>query len=152
MTAAHRTVETLRVEFYYPEHAPREADPHYHVFRETRRRLKRLGALKCWIDNADCRGEIELHHSLVEFSLANIVDVAHFRALYPEFQIASDDAFLDWINSEANCLPLCAQHHRGVLGIHSIHYSGWVAQRFMKAGVSPPERKLPPGEVAGSNS
>ena len=142
MTAAHHTTQTLRIEFFYPEHAPRERDPHYHVFNETRRRLKRLGALKCWIDNADCRGSIELHHSLVEFSLANIVDVDHFRALYPEFHIESDAAFLDWINAEANLLPLCSLHHRGVLGIHSVLYSGWVVQRFMKAGVTPPERKL----------
>ena len=143
MTAAHEATETFRIVFSYPEHEPREDDPHYHVFNETRRRLKRLGALKCWIDNADCRGSIELHHSVVEFSLANIVDVDHFRALYPEFHIESDDAFLDWINSEGNCLPLCSWHHRGVCGIHSILYSGWVVQRFMKEGVAAPERKLP---------
>ena len=141
MTAAHRTTETLRIEFFYPEHEAREHDPHYRVFDETRRRLKRLGALRCWIDNADCRGNIELHHSLVEFSLANIVDVDHFRVLYPEFHVESDEAFLDWINAEANLLPLCAFHHRGVCGIHSILYSGWVVQRFMKAGVAAPEQK-----------
>jgi len=141
MTAAHTVKETFCISFTFPEHEPREMDPHYHVFSAARRRLKRLGALKCWIDNADCRGAIELHHSLVEFSLANIVDVDHFRELYPEFHIEGDAAFLDWINSEGNLLPLCAMHHRGVLGIHSILYSGWVVQRFMKEGVTAPQRR-----------
>jgi hypothetical protein len=150
MTAAHRTVETFRIACAYPEHEPRESDPHYHVFHETRRRLKRLGALKCWIDNADCQGNIELHHSLVEFSLANIVDVDHFRALYPEFHVESDDAFLDWINGEGNLLPLCSRHHVGILGIHTIHYPAWVVQRVMKAGVTAPEQKLPAVAVVRS--
>ena len=129
----------------YPAHEPRTTDPHYAVFNETRARLKKLGALTCWIDNADCdhAHPIELHHSSVEFALANIVDVAHFRQLYPDFGIADDAAFLDWVESEGNLLPLCKMHHTGILGIHTIHYPAWQLQRVMKAGIPVPERKVP---------
>ena len=146
MTEAHSTTEHLTLLQTFPAHEPRESDPHYHVFNETRARLKKLGALKCWIGNADCSLDypIELHHSTVEFALCNIVDVEHFRKLYPEFQIASDEAFLEWIEGEGNLLPLCKMHHVGILGIHTIHYPGWLVQRFMKAGVDAPERKVSP--------
>jgi hypothetical protein len=139
LTAAHKQIETFHIAYEYPSHEPRASDPHYRAFNAAHDRLKRLGALKCWIGNADCQGAIELHHNVVEFALANTVDVAHFEQLYPEFKIASDEEFLTWIEGEGNLLPLCAFHHRGVCGIHSIHYPAWQVQRFMKAGVGPPE-------------
>lgn len=144
MTDAHSVTEHLTLLQLYPEHIERQNDPHYHAFNAARNRLKRLGKLVCWINNADCDHEhpVELHHSTVEFALANIVDVAHFRELYPEFHIESDDAFLEWVESEGNLLPLCKMHHTGILGIHVIHYPGWLVQRFMKAGIQAPERKV----------
>lgn len=142
VTPAHTAKETESFLYTFPAHEPRESDPHYHAFNAARRRLEKLGALKCWIDNADCQGAIELHHAIVEFSLAQIVDVAHFEKLYPEFKIDDDEKFLTWINAEANLLPLCVQHHRGVIGVHSIHYPAWVVQRFMIQGITAPERKV----------
>jgi len=142
ITPAHAQIETLRLQYSYPAHEPREEDPHYHVFNETRRRMEKSGLLKCWIGNADCCGNVELHHDKVEFSLANIVDVDHFRKLFPEFGIDDDQEFQDWIEGEGNLLALCEMHHRGLLGIHSIHMPAWCIQRYMKAGVSPPERVI----------
>lgn len=143
MTDAHTRTQRITIQYTYPAHEPRASDPHYRVFNAARRRLERLGALTCWIGNQDCSQEpIELHHSTVEFSLANIVDVQHFEQLYPEFHIVSDEDFLTWIEGEGNLLPLCPMHHRGVLGIHSISYPGWQVQRFMRAGVTAPERKI----------
>lgn len=144
MTPAHAITEHLTLCYEYPAHDPRKGDPHYRAFNEAKARLKRLGKEVCWIDNADCDHDhpIELHHSTVEFALANIVDTAHFERLYPEFKIASDEEFLNWVESEGNLLPLCKMHHVGILGIHTIHYPAWLVQRFMKAGVVPPERKV----------
>jgi hypothetical protein len=71
------------------------------------------------------------------------VDSAHFAELYPEFGITDDESFLAWCESQQNLLPLCAMHHRGVLGIHTIHYPAWIVQRELKAGVAAPERKAP---------
>jgi len=140
VTPAHEQRETETFIYSFPEHEAREDDPHYKAFDAAKRRLERLGKMKCWIDNADCHGNIELHHSVVEFALANIVDVTHFEQLYPEFKIENDEEFLTWIEGEGNLLPLCANHHRGVVGIHSIHYPAWLVQRVMKAGVGAPER------------
>lgn len=144
MTKAHSVTEHLTLLQVFPEHEPRETDPHYAAFNRTRARLERLGKLQCWINNADCdhAHPIELHHATVEFSLVNIVDEAHFAQLYPEFHITDDESFLAWVESEGNLLPLCIQHHRGVLGIHTVHYPAWLVQRFMKAEVTAPERSL----------
>ena len=148
-TAAHVERITETTEYHYPAHEPRKGDPHYTAFDEARKRLARLGKLVCWIGNDDCdvAHPIELHHSLVEFALANIVDEVHFAALYPEFKIGSDADFLAWIESEGNLLPLCKRHHTGLLGIHTIHYPAWLVQRFMRTGVPKPEMKV---EVAAS--
>lgn len=144
MTDAHQSTQHLTLLDSFPAHEPRKTDPHYAAFNACRQRLKKLGKLQCWINNADCdhTRPIELHHSIVEFSLANIVDSKHFGELYPEFHVADDESFLTWIEGEGNLLPLCVVHHRGVLGIHSILYSPWLVQRFMKAGVTEPERKV----------
>jgi hypothetical protein len=143
MTDAHTQTEHLTLAYAFPDHAPRTSDPHYHLFHETQRRLKKLGSWKCWIGNADCSaGPLEMHHSLIEFSLANIVDSAHFAALYPEMHIMSDEDLLNFVESEGNMTILCPMHHRGILGIHTIHYPAWIVQRFMKAGAVAPERKV----------
>ncbi|GAC1530318.1 MAG: hypothetical protein NVS2B16_37300 [Chloroflexota bacterium] len=150
MTSAHSMTENITLLQIFPEHEPRASDPHYAAFNKARARLKKLGALKCWIGNDDCSTKypIELHHATVEFALANIVDVPHFQQLYPEFSVKSDEEFLTWIEGEGNLLPICKMHHTGVLGIHTIHYPGWLVQRFMKAGVAAPERKVTAKDVA----
>lgn len=143
VTDAHSVTQHLTIQYTYPAHEPRRSDPHYKAFNAARRRLERLGALKCWIGNGDCSHEpIELHHSTVEFSLANIVDVQHFAALYPEFRVESDEDFLAAIESEAGMLPLCLRRHRGDIGIHSILYSPWLVQRFKKADAPLPAQRI----------
>jgi hypothetical protein len=144
VTAAHTVTEHLTLAYAYPAHEARRSDPHNAVFAATKKRLRALGHWQCWINNADCGGgPLECHHSLVEMSLAQIVDEAHFRQLYPEFNLGqSDEDFLNWIQSEGNMTILCPMHHRGILGIHTIHYSAWIVQRFMKEGVTDPEQAV----------
>ena len=138
-TPAHEQRETIRLIVAYPEHLPRESDPHYKAFHEARKRLERLGALKCWIGNAECSpGPIELHHDKVEFSLIPDVDVSKFDEAYGLH--LTDDEFLTYVEGEGNLLPLCAQHHRGHLGIHSLPYPFFVVQKYLKAGVAAPAR------------
>lgn len=153
-TPAHKQIEVFHLEYNYPEHEPRETDPHYHLFNEARKRLEKLGRLECWIDNEDCAGGIELHHAQVEFALANDVDVQLFDHLYPELHCTDDEEFLAFVESEGNLLPLCVQHHRGLLGIHTIHYPAWLVQRVMAKGVQAPERKVSTvggGEASGTH-
>ena len=141
LTAAHTETVTYRVTLLFPEHAPREHDPHYHVFNETRRRLIRLGALKCWVSNKDCAGDIELHHNLIEDCLINDVDRMKFALDHPQFTTESDDQFLDLVQGPDNLLPLCRMHHIGALGIHVMPYSAWNIQKYLKDGVAAPGRK-----------
>src|SRR5438445_6659599 len=99
MTDAHSEVQHLALQYSYPAHEPRADDPHYHYFNEARARLKKAGKLTCWINNADCKGGIELHHNAVEFALANEVDISRFAELYPEFAIKDDEDFYRVIES-----------------------------------------------------
>lgn len=125
----------------YPIHEPRETDPHYPAFNRVRDAMEKAGTLVCFIGNQDCGGgPIELHHNIIEFALSTIVDPDHFARLYPQFGISGEEALLEWCESDANLLPLCPNHHRGILGIHTIHYPAWIAQRFLLAGAADPEK------------
>ena len=137
---AHQQKTTLHIVEMYPAHEPRETDPHYHFFNAARARLAGLGKLICWVGNADCAGQIELHHSTCEFALANGVDVSKFTQLYPEFGVTTDEAFLTWVEGEGNLTPLCKIHHTGILGVHCLPYPVFLPQRFWKAGLVAPGR------------
>ena len=141
MTPAHTESETIRLAIAYPAHEPRETDSHYAAFNACRRRLKSLGALVCWIGNADCDSArpVELHHDKVEFSLAEDVDPARFSEAYG-LHLESEDEFLSFVESEGNLLPLCVFHHRSHGGIHFIPYPLWVVQRYLKDGVAAPAK------------
>jgi len=143
MVPAHEQSITLHIVECYPSHEPRESDPHYHYFNEARARLKRLGKLKCWIGNEDCAGQIELHHSAVEFALANGVDLSKFEELYPEFKITCEEDFLRCIEGEGSLTPLCKIHHTGILGVHSLPYPNWLPQKFWKKGTVAPAHSVP---------
>ena len=130
---SHTQSETDRLVFYYPDHEPREDDPHYSLFNATRARLVKLGSLKCW--RCGATEKIELHHSEIEFSLQNGVDPAKFEAAHPEFRITSDDEFQAWVEGEGNLLPLCMECHRGTVGIHHVPYPCWLIGRYWKTGL-----------------
>jgi hypothetical protein len=131
------TIELLAV---YPDHEPRNEDPHYVYFREARERLKSLGKLRCWICGTD--KNVELHHDKVEYALINGVDIEKFRETFPEFGISSDEDFLRFVESEGNLTPLCTLHHRGYLGIHNLPYPLWLPQKFWKSNLPPPARTI----------
>jgi hypothetical protein len=145
VVVAHAETVQLRIAVAYPAHEPREADPHYAAFHAARTRLARLGRLVCWIGNADCdhAHPVELHHDKVEFSLIQDVDPARFAEAYG-LHLADDAAFLDYVESEGNLLPLCVFHHRGHGGIHVLPYPWWVVQRYLRDGVAAPARQVGP--------
>jgi len=143
VTPAHTQQTTLHLLEFYPAHEPRETDPHYHLFNQTRARLEKLGKLVCWVcgkDGAAAGHPIELHHNRVEFALANGVDLTKFEAAYPEFGLvnATEDQFLDWIESEGNMLPLCKLHHTGSQGIHCIPMPIWQALKYWRDDLPTP--------------
>lgn len=137
MTAAHDQSMTIHVLAHVPEHAPREDDPHYHLFEQAKSRLKRQDLWKCAISDDLCGGQLELHHSHVEFSQANAVDPAKIeKALGLHFD--DDEAFQQWIESPGNLEVLCVNHHRTHYGVHVIPSALWETLRWHRAGQPAP--------------
>jgi hypothetical protein len=137
MTEAHDHTVSLRIVEHTPAHEPREGDPHFMAFRAARRRLKAAGLLRCVVCGSTGTPEqpIELHHSRVEFSFQNGVDVGKLNELYG---LHLDDAsFADWINSPGNCEPLCVTHHRGLEAVHLLPEPVWNAVRVWRDDLPP---------------
>lgn len=133
ITAAHDQMMTIHVETHVPDHAPREDDPHYHLFEQAKARLKRQGLWKCIIADELCGGEPELHHTYIEFSQINEVDPKKVEeSLGLHFD--NDEEFQQWAESPGNLEVLCANHHRTHYGIHVIPGPLWEALRFRMVG------------------
>ncbi len=145
MTAAHDQRLTLHLLAHVPEHEPRETDPHYHLFMEAKARLNRQGLWKCVIGDDLCSGQVELHHSHIEFSLINTIDPDKVaKALGLHFD--DDEAFQAWVEGPGNLEPLCATHHRTHLGVHVLPGPFWEPLRFRKAGTLPVAEFVPARE------
>jgi hypothetical protein len=145
-TLEHDQMMTVHILTHVPEHAPREDDPHYHLFEQAKARLKRQGLWKCLIDDDLCEGDPELHHTHVEFSQINQVDEKKIQeALGLHF--ASDEEFQVWAESPGNLEVLCANHHRAHYGIHVIPGPLWEALRFHKTGTGPAAEFVPADDV-----
>src|SRR5258707_8535783 len=134
-----------------PPHPARTSDPHYADFSAYH---KAHGATaRCYIGErigfGDCMDAqlrpcptppgggtpeltppqpgLELHHSIVEFSLQQGVDLAALEHDYPGI---SDPAQVGaWIETDANFRWLCAWHHRGAAGAHTASHSDWSASQ-----------------------
>lgn len=146
VTVAHDQAMTLHVLAHIPDHAPREDDPHYHLFEQAKSRLKRQGLWKCIIGDDLCGGEPELHHTFIEFSQINQVDPKKIQqALGLHFE--NDEDFQIWAESPGNLEVLCAQHHRAHYGIHVIPGPLWEALRFRHAGSEAAAEFVPASEA-----
>ena len=146
VVAAHDQLMTLHIRQHVEEHAPRETDPHYHLFEQAKARLKRQGLWKCIIDDDLCGGQAELHHSHVEFSEIGQADPAKIeRALGLHF--ASDEDFQAWAESPGNLEVLCVEHHRAGYGIHQLPEPLWQAVRFKRDGAPAPAEFVPAKEL-----
>jgi len=146
VTAAHDQMMTIHVETHVPDHAPREDDPHYHLFEQAKARLKRQGLWKCIIADELCGGEPELHHTYIEFSQINEVDPKKVQeSLGLHFD--NDEEFQKWAESPGNLEVLCANHHRTHYGIHVIPGPLWEALRFRMVGTAAAAEFVTAGEV-----
>lgn len=128
---------SIRILEHIPSHEPRAGDKHYAAFNAARRRLKKAGLLKCVVCGSEGTREqpIELHHSHVEFSFQNGVDVAKLNELYGLH--LDETSFTDWINSPGNLEPLCLTHHRGLEAVHLLPEPVWNAVRIWRDDLPP---------------
>jgi hypothetical protein len=145
-TAAHTQSETLHILMRVPTHDRREDDPHYHLFEQAKARLKRQGLWKCIVDDDLCGGQVELHHTWLEFSQINEADPAKVaKALGLHFE--SDEDFQVWAESPGNLEPLCKNHHTSHFGVHMLPGPLWEAIRFRKSGTEAPAEFVPAKDV-----
>ena len=105
---AHDQNVTHSYRLHYPAHPAREGDPHYRDFDAYRRRTR--ASAVCAVgggrnDFSECEGGLELHHSHVEFSLQNGVDLKWLEADYPG--ISNPDKVGAWVESADNLEWLC---------------------------------------------
>ena len=134
---AHDQKVTNSYIVHYPAHPERTDDPHYKDFNAYRERTKATAV--CAIggarqDFSECYGGLELHHSHVEFSLQNGVDLKWLEAAYPG--ISNPDEVGAWVESADNLEWLCESHHRGVGGIHHASASDFEAEKFVRNLIS----------------
>ena len=145
---AHEQAESHHYLMHFPPHPARESDPHYADFHHYHR-LHRATA-RCYIGErigfGDCRDDqfrpcpppdgdgeqpgLELHHSHVEFSLQNGVDLAALEKDYPG--ISDPSQVGEWVESDVNFRWLCSWHHRGSAGAHTASHSDWEASQYVQ--------------------
>jgi hypothetical protein len=150
MTKEHSQKMNIHLITNIPEHAPREEDPHYHMFNEVKGRIKRAGLWKCIIDDDLCAGTPELHHSHIEYSQIENTDpnkVAQAFGLHFE----DDEDFQEWIESPGNLEVLCTAHHRTHFGIHVIPAPLWNSLRYRKVGSKPAAEVLTNNDIINTN-
>jgi hypothetical protein len=131
-TPAHDGRITHSYWIHYPEHEPRRGDPNYTDFEAYRRRTEKTA--KCSVgqhrnDFSECSGGLELHHSHIEFSLTNGVNLAWLEVDYPG--VSDPDHVGKWVESADNLLWLCEWHHRGAGGVHVASSSDYEAEHYV---------------------
>lgn len=136
--AAHDQAITNRYTIAFPEHPAREDDPHYRDFEHFRR--THIATAVCAFaerrggDTSECGGGLELHHSHVEFSMQNGVDLALLERDYPG--ISNPDEVGSWVESADNLVFYCAKHHRGHGGVHHASASDFEAEHYVRGLIS----------------
>jgi hypothetical protein len=136
-TPAHDQVFVHKYVVHYPAHAPRKDDPHYKDFEAYRKRTKPTA--KCTIgehrsDFSGCQGELELHHTHIEFAVQNEIDLKWLEVDYPGVSDPSDVGA--WVESASNLTWLCEFHHRGAGGVHSATASDFEGEKYVRGLIS----------------
>lgn len=133
---AHNQNVTHSYTIHYPDHYPRPDDPHYVDFEHFRQ--THIQTAKCkFADSADsdqCTGQLELHHTFIEFSLQNGVDVSVLEHDFPGISNPSEVGA--WVETDANFEWLCSYHHRGHGGVHTATAADYQGERYVKDLIS----------------
>lgn len=137
LTKAHDQAITHHYTVHYPDHQPRESDPHYKDFLAYHKRTRNTA--RCAVgahrnDYSECHGPLELHHDHIEFALANGID---FKWLEIDYPGVSDPLRAgEWVESAKNLVWLCQSHHRGPGGVHRASASDWEAEKYVRGLIS----------------
>jgi len=81
-------------------------------------------------DFSDCHGQMELHHSHIEFAIQNGVNLIHLEKFYPG--VSNVNQVGAWTESAENLVWLCERHHRDAgAGIHDLSASDYEGTKFV---------------------
>jgi hypothetical protein len=127
----------------YPEHGPRESDPHYADFHAYKALRRKNGTYHCDFavehragDTSECdlTAPLEAHHRVIEFATMNAVDLALLEHDYPGVSSMGVGA---WVESAANLTLLCRLCHRGPGGVHVASASDYEAEKYVRNLIAP---------------
>ena len=138
ITPAHIQKFTHSYSIAYPDHAPREGDPHYIDFHHIQREWKKdpekwrcqYGVDRNDFTECDLTLPLEIHHGHVEFALMNLIDFGLLEIRYPG--ISDPNALGAWVESAENLVVYCAKHHRGHSGVHNASAADFEAAHFIR--------------------
>ena len=140
---------------FYPEHDRGVDSPQYAQVHKRLCITMDLPCLVCGVRNSTLANpaenrygarQLETHHHVIEWALADAVDVARFnKTIRPHLQARQKDQPIyqrdmsaqevhDWVDhAEDNLWVLCDIHHRHqALGIHKIAYPVWCPQDLLR--------------------
>lgn len=151
----HEDRRTLEEVAFYPAHDPRRETDEYKAIHKKLCVDQDLPCLICGVRNSTLNSgekgnpfgakQMETHHHLIEWALANAIDADKFNKIllpnlrhkHPEkeeykTEFAREQIF-DWVDhSSDNLWVLCDIHHRHkFLGIHAITYPIWSPQNLL---------------------
>ena len=126
---------THRYTIHYPAHPERTSDPHYVDFSHYRARTKDTAQCAVGLhrnDFSECTldAPLELHHTHIEFSLQNGVDLKWLEVDYPG--VSDPDTVGAWVESAENLEWLCLFHHRGHGGVHTAAAADYEAEKYVR--------------------
>jgi len=135
MTKKHDQKITHHYVVHYPDHTPREEDPHYVDFNHYRRETHdtaqcEIGLHRNDFSECDLDHPLELHHAHVEFALQNSVELKWLEPDYPGISDPNDVGA--WVESAKNLVWLCRAHHRGPGGVHVASASDYEASKYIR--------------------
>lgn len=143
---AHAQAVSHSYVVHYPPHPPRAHDPHYRDFEAYRRRTHATARCAFAVDTCDdsqcdLTKPLELHHSHIEFSLQQGIDLALLEVRYPG--VSDPDQVGAWVESAENLEWLCVFHHRGPGGKHTATTADYEAEHFVRGLIT--KRPIGPG-------
>jgi len=124
---------------HYPDHPERAKDPHYKDFNHYRKQTKATAQCSVGLhrnDFSECSLDkpLELHHTHIEFSLQNGVDLKWLEVDYPG--VSDPNTVGAWVESANNLEWLCEFHHRGHGGVHVSAASDYEAEKYIRGLIS----------------
>jgi len=160
LVAAHHVKNMLAEDVFYPAHAQRTESPGYKAIHQQMVKVEDRPCLACGVRQSTLgvaaanpfgAKALETHHHIIEWALANAIDLAKFnthviaglrRRNPADPKYANDltqQQMLDWIDHDRdNLWVLCDIHHRHkFVGIHAVTFPIWGPQDLLIKGFGP---------------